>query len=209
MDFETTAWGCNAGLKSARDALEPLAKKHGMSHADIWTLAGATAIEAMGGPVVPWRKGRTDSEKPTTVPDGRLPNADNGSRKKDVDHIRKILGRQGFNDREMVALCGAHAVGRCHTNASGYSGPWTFGENTFSNEYFRLLLEEKWTKKKWSGPMQFEDKTGAIMMLPADIALLEDAEFSKWVKAYAADEELFFKDFAAAFSKMMENGVKF
>ena len=57
--------------------------------------------------------------------------------------------------------------------------------------------------------MQFEDKTGAIMMLPADIALLEDAEFSKWVKAYAADEELFFKDFAAAFSKMMENGVKF
>jgi len=25
----------------------------------------------------------------------------------------------GFNDREMVALIGAHAVGRCHENTSG------------------------------------------------------------------------------------------
>jgi cytochrome c peroxidase len=208
-------WGCNAGLGPARDALNALAKKHGMSHADIWTLAGATAVEAMGGPVVPWRKGRTDSEKPTTVPDGRLPNADNGSRKADVQHIRDILGRMGFNDREMVALCGAHAVGRCHTNASGYWGPWTFAEATFSNEYFRLLVEEKWTVKKthegkkWTGPMQFEDPTGKIMMLPADMSLLEDPEFRKWVEAYAKDEQLFFKDFSSAFSKMMELGVKF
>ncbi len=200
------AWGANAGLGIARDALAPLAAKHGMSHADIWTLAGAVAIEAMGGPVIPWKKGRTDSAKPTTVPDGRLPNADSGSRKNDAAHIREIFGRMGFSDREIVALCGAHAVGRCHTDASGYSGPWTFAETTFSNEYFRLLLTEKWTPKKWSGPAQFEDKTGKIMMLPADLALIEDAEFRKWVEAYAKDEALFFADFAAAFSKLMSLG---
>jgi catalase (peroxidase I) len=33
-------------------------------------------------------------------------------------------------------------------NASGYWGPWTNAETTFSNEYFRLLLEEKWSPKK-------------------------------------------------------------
>jgi len=114
----------------------------------------------------------------------------------------------GFNDQEMVALSGAHAIGRCHTNASGYDGPWTFAETTFSNEYYRLLLEEKWTKKKWSGPMQFEDKTGKIMMLPTDMALIEDPEFLKWVSAYAKDEALFFKDYAAAFGKLLELGCK-
>lgn len=183
-----------------------------MSQADVWTLAGATAIEAMGGPAIPWKGGRTDSPRPTTVPDGRLPDADNGSRSKDAAHIRKIFGRMGFSDREMVALCGAHAIGRCHTDASGYWGPWTFAESTFSNEYFRLLKEEKWTVKRthkgksWTGPMQFEDKTGAIMMLPADIALIEDSEFNKWVEAYAKDEQLFFKDFAAAFGKLLALG---
>ena len=54
----------------------------------------------------------------------------------------------GFNDREIVALSGAHVIGRCHENASGYWGPWTFAETTFSNVYYRLLLEEKWTVKK-------------------------------------------------------------
>lgn len=141
-------WGCNAGLKVARDFLEPIKKKHpDMSNADIWTLAGATAIEAMGGPEIKWRPGRTDSSVGTTVPDGRLPNADNGGFKKDVAHIKDIFYRMGFDDREIVALIGAHAVGRCHTTASGYWGPWTFSEAAFSNQYFVLLLSEKWTLK--------------------------------------------------------------
>jgi cytochrome c peroxidase len=207
------AWGCNAGLAGSRDLLAPVAKKHGMSVADVWTLAGATAVEQMGGPTIQWKAGRTDSDKPTTVPDGRLPDADNGGASKDCAHIRKIFGRMGFNDREMVALSGAHALGRCHTNASGYTGPWTFAETTFSNEYFRLLVEEKWTKKtrhegkKWTGPEQYEDKTGTLMMLPTDMALLTDPEFKKWVDVYAKDEKAFFDDFSKAFAKLLALGV--
>ena len=34
----------------------------------------------------------------------------------------------GFNDQEIVALSGAHAVGRCHEDASGFWGPWTRAE---------------------------------------------------------------------------------
>ncbi|CAM9809291.1 unnamed protein product [Chrysoparadoxa australica] len=209
-------WGANAGLQTARDMLEPVKKKYpNMSTADLWTLAGATAVEAMGGPEIKWRPGRTDSEKPTTVPDGRLPNADMGGVGATVQHVRDIFGRMGFNDQEMVALIGAHALGRCHTNASGYWGPWTRAETTFSNEYFRLLLEETWTLKKkhegkpWTGPDQFEDPSGELMMLPADIALIWDKDFRAICEKYAKDEDLFFKDFAAAFTKLTELGVKF
>ena len=43
-------WGANAGLAVARDLLEPVKQKHPwISYSDLWTLAGATAIEAMGG----------------------------------------------------------------------------------------------------------------------------------------------------------------
>jgi catalase (peroxidase I) len=54
----------------------------------------------------------------------------------------------GFDDREIVALSGAHALGRCHEDASGYWGPWTRAESTFSNEYFRLLVDVRKREKK-------------------------------------------------------------
>ena len=47
------------------------------------------------------------------------------------------------------------------------------------------------------------------MMLPADLALIQDPEFRKYVEIYAKDEDLFFKDFAKAFSKLLELGVAF
>ena len=56
----------------------------------------------------------------------RLPDADKGSKKMTIEHVRNVFNRMGFNDREIVALLGAHALGRCHTDASGYWGPWTF-----------------------------------------------------------------------------------
>lgn len=77
------------------------------------------------------------------TPDGRLPDAS-----KDQKHIRAIFGRMGFDDREMVALSGAHSLGRAHTDRSGYDGPWDFSPTVFSNELFRLLVDEKWSWRK-------------------------------------------------------------
>ena len=45
--------------------------------------------------------------------------------RQDQDHIRTIFHRMGFNDREIVALIGAHTLGSCHKDRSGYDGPWT------------------------------------------------------------------------------------
>eukprot|EP00127_Corallochytrium_limacisporum_P006755 Clim_evm25s235 gene=Clim_evmTU25s235 len=207
MRFQPEAGhGANAGLEFARKRLEPIAKKYpGISYGDLWTFASKVAIEEMGGPDIPWRPGRTDKPDGShCTPDGRLPD---GAKRQ--DHLRDIFYRMGWTDREIVCLAGAHALGRCHPDRSGFWGPWTFAPTTFSNEYFKQLIENKWTPKKWNGPHQYEDPTGALMMLPADLALIEDPEFRKYVEMYAKDEELFFKDFADCFGRLLELGVKF
>lgn len=104
-----------------------------------------------------WRPGRRDANDASECTrDGLLPDADKGQIGKTVRHIREIFYRQGFNDREIVALIGAHALGRCYKTRSGYDGPWTRSPTTFSNMFYRELVENTWTLKQWDGPDQFE-----------------------------------------------------
>jgi cytochrome c peroxidase len=159
----------------------------------------------MLGPQIPYRPGRSDRDLSFCTPDGRLPDAS-----KTQDHLRDIFYRMGFNDQEIVALSGAHALGRCHTDRSGYDGPWTFSPTVVTNDYYKLLLNEKWQWRKWDGPKQLEDKgTKSLMMLPADYAIIQDKKFRPWVEKYAKDNDLFFKDFQAVIVKLFELGVPF
>lgn len=198
--------GANAGLKIARDFLEPIkAKFPWITHSDLWTLSGVAAIQELGGPTIPWRPGRQDKDVAGCTPDGRLPDG-----AKSYGHVRDVFYRMGFNDQEIVALIGAHALGRAHADRSGFDGPWDFSPTVFTNEFFRLLVEESWNKKKWNGPEQFTDKsTQTLMMLPSDIALIKDKEFKKHVERYAKDNDVFFKEFSDAFVKLLELGVPF
>lgn len=79
--------------------------------------------------------------------------------------------------------------------------------NGFDNDYFRLLLEEKWTIRKNFKPTQYQDSTGELMMLPTDMALIWDPKFRPYVEKYAKDQDAWQADFAKAFGKLMENGV--
>ncbi|TPX40459.1 hypothetical protein SeMB42_g05992 [Synchytrium endobioticum] len=200
--------GANNGLQYARALLESVRLKYPwISQADLWTLAGCVAIEQMGGPHIEWLPGRSDRDAKNLTakdvpPNGRLPDAS-----KDAQHLRDVFYRMGFNDREIVALSGAHAVGRCHKDRSGYDGPWTRTPTRFSNGFYKHLLNETWKPRKWDGPLQYEDESGELMMLPTDMELIKDAKFKPIVEEYAKDKNVFFKDFACAFAKLIELGV--
>ncbi|CAJ2501682.1 Uu.00g045350.m01.CDS01 [Anthostomella pinea] len=196
--------GANAGLQHARDFLAPVKEKFPwISYSDLWILAGVCAFQEMQGPQIPYRPGRSDRDAAACTPDGRLPDGSKGS-----DHLRGIFYRMGFNDQEIVALSGAHALGRCHTDRSGFEGPWTFSPTVLTNDYYRLLLDEKWSVRKWDGPQQYQDKgSKSLMMLPTDYALIQDKAMKPWVQKYAKDNDAFFKDFSAVIVKLFELGV--
>jgi cytochrome c peroxidase len=120
-----------------------------ISYSDLWILGGVCSVQEMLGPKIPYRPGRADKDISACTPDGRLPDAAKGQ-----DHVRDIFYRMGFDDQEIVALVGAHAVGRCHTNRSGFDGPWTFSPTVITNDYYKFLLDTKWEWKKWNGPKQ-------------------------------------------------------
>jgi hypothetical protein len=101
----------------------------------------------MGGPEIQWKPGRTDFVDDSRCPPrGRLPDGSQGA-----DHLRSIFYRMGFNDQEIVALSGAHNLGvrlcfvwtvsstgadialqRCHSDRSGFEGPWVNNPTRYS-----------------------------------------------------------------------------
>jgi len=195
--------GANAGLNIERDILAPVKREFPeLSHADIWTLAGCCAIEECGGPKIEHRLGRTDAENGKACPAlGRLPDAALGA-----DHLRDVFYRMGFNDREIVALSGAHTLGSCHQTRSGFDGPWTHEPLKFDNSYFRNLLKYEWAPRQWDGPLQYADPNNEIMMLPTDLALRTDSAFLAVVEEFAADEGAFIAAFKPAFEKLIALG---
>ncbi|KAM0789707.1 cytochrome c peroxidase [Microbotryomycetes sp. NB124-2] len=197
----------NAGLQHARVALEPIKKKYPqITYSDLWTLAGVVAIKEMGGPDIEWKGGRTDFDNESFCPPrGRLPDGAQAA-----DHLRDVFYRMGFDDKDIVTLSGAHALGRCHPDRSGFDGPWSITPTRFSNSYYKMLTQLEWKKRDWEGPFQYhnDDLGESLMMLPTDYSLIQDEKFKPWVEKYAKDKDLFFDEFAKVFGRLIELGVK-
>lgn len=202
------SWPANAALAPSLDLLEDLRRRRlpNASFADVIALVGSLAVRAMHGPRVAFRPGRAllpprplPSDVPSRIPQG------NSSLSSLLARFRSL----SLDARELVALSGAHAVGRCHRQRSGYEGQWSARPMRFSNELFRNLLHQRWALRRWEGPVQFanEGGMGTLMMLPSDMALLDGNETRRWVETYAQNERLFFHDFAAAFGKLLSLGV--
>ena len=103
-----------------------------------------------------------------------------------ADHLRAVFGRMGFNDQDIVALSGAHTLGRAFKDRSGtvengyttptkYTGDespggmtggksWTKAYLTFDNSYFQM-----------EGTSDSE-----LAAFPTDTVLASDAGFSPW-----------------------------
>ncbi|GMG28391.1 unnamed protein product [Ambrosiozyma monospora] len=198
----------NTGLNTAKSYLDQIHEEFPwISFADLYTLGGVVAIEALGGPVIPWKPGRTDCPDAKKVPPtGRLPIATEGS-----EHLTDIFQvRLGLSVPETVALIGGgHSVGRTHPKFSGFLGPWTKEILKFDNEFFKNLLEHEfhtWTVPQ-TGIEQYMSENNEFMMLPIDMELKTNPEFRKWTESFAMDQSLFFNYFTNAFAKLLEMGV--
>jgi L-ascorbate peroxidase len=152
------AHGANAGLNKALDFLAPVAAAHAdVSFADLIQLAGAVAVEATGGPKLAMRYGRKDAAGPLSeVKEGNLPAGGAPWPAPSTDaasHLRAVFHRMGMSDAEIVALSGAHTIGRARTTRSGFGkestkytddaakgtpggASWTPDFQTFNNSYF-------------------------------------------------------------------------
>ncbi|ONI34696.1 hypothetical protein PRUPE_1G493900 [Prunus persica] len=199
----------NAGLVNALKLIQPLKDKYSdVTYADLFQLASATAVEEAGGPKIPMKYGRVDVSAPEQCPEeGRLPSAGPPS---PADHLREVFYRMGLNDKEIVALSGAHTLGRSRPDRSGWGKPetkytkdgpgapggqsWTAQWLKFDNSYFTDIKEKK-----------DED----LLVLPTDGVLFEDPAFKVYAEKYAEDQEAFFKDYAEAHAKLSNLGAKF
>jgi catalase (peroxidase I) len=105
------------------------------------------------------------------------------------------------------ALSGAHTVGACHLDRSGFDGDWTDNKLKFDNAYYTEMLSKKYEEETTAkGCPQFRHKESNTMMLISDLALLEEPSFRRYVELYAKDQDAFFRDFAKAWVKLQENG---
>lgn len=88
-----------------------------------------------------------------------------------------------MNARHAVALLGAHTLGRCDKNNSGYNSTWKDRGDLFTTAYFKLLLVGQWKRVQMVSPhdksriFQWNHVTKSnreqwAMMLASDIQLV-------------------------------------
>lgn len=222
--------GANAGLEKAVRYLTEIRKAAALDKltwADLIQLGSATAIEHAGGPKLRHRMryGRLDVGGPSECPrEGNLPDA-YPEQTTPENHLRDVFHRMGFSDRDIVALSGAHTVGRAFKERSGttpcgygakrgtkhtglcpmhgsFDGSmlggksWTSNWLRFDNSYFKYETLAASEKKD-------------LLWFATDHALVKDTAFRPHFERYAKDEQAFFQDFASAFLKLTELGSKF
>lgn len=212
--YPETQHGANAGLIDALNLLKDIVDRHeGVSHADLFQLASVTAIEMAGGPSIPLRLGRRDTATPEDcAPEGRLPAAAGpfpDAAPTPGQHLKNVFYRMGLGDKEIVALSGAHTLGRVNPARSGFGkestkytkdGPgvpggssWTPEWLVFDNSYFVVVEAE-------------DDPE--LVVLPTDKAVFLDDDFRPFAELYAADQEAFFRDYVEAHLQLSELGAE-
>lgn len=220
--------GANAGLQKALDLLKPIKEKYGdeISWSDLIQMASALSVEHAGGPVIKMVYGRIDAESPEdcapegNLPDGNAPFHDGAS--SPAQHLRNIFYRMGFNDQQIVALSGAHTLGRAHKDRSGagvettkFTSPevvarpdgkpgigettggsaWTSNWLTFDNSYYKTIRDATADPE--------------LLKLETDAVLFTDPGFFVSANLYAYDQDRFFRDYADAHKTLSELGSKF
>ena len=193
-----------------------------LSFADVLALSGAAAVEAAEGPRIMIKLGRTDVtnanqkylDKPILSESERsdirtsLPSAGLDS----LGLRNFFVQRIGLSEAEMVALMGAHDLGRhvtltdmsksclknltrtCLEEAPVLAPFITANPDSMSNSYYKSLL-------RWNDRVM---EYGEAAFIPTDVAMVVDDSLKNYVVAFANNESLFFRTFVDAYKKLVE-----
>lgn len=198
-----------------------------LSLADVIALAGAQAVESIGGPSIPIRLGRIDTKladpeflqtplagkTPRSLVTKTLPSA-----ALDSDGLRLYFGHLGLKEDEWIALTGgAHGLGR-HVSLLGMpkeclknltrtcledapiSLPFvTQTVDRFDNTYFKALLA-------WNAN---QVELGQVAFIPTDVAMVVDSGLRTRVERFASDPRYFEQTFVRAYQKLLEGGMSY
>lgn len=234
--------GANAGLAKAKAYLDKIADKYpDISWADLIQLASAIAVEMAGGPKINMKYGRVAVTGPegcvgpasregfagnAGLPDAKPPFGCGATSA--AEHLRNVFTKKmGFTDQEIVALSGAHTIGRAFKERSG-TCPFGYGEQAAS-KYTKgdckvradgapgcgMVGGAAWTKNwltfdnSYFSDYKTSDTDPDLLWFPTDTALHTDPGFKPAFDLYAKDQAAFFKDYAAAHKKLSELGAKF
>jgi len=91
-----------------------------------------------------------------------------------------------------AGLCGTGKG--ADTVTAGFEGPWTTNPLKWDNEYYKWLLEKDWEKHVGPGghwQWRIKDSDEKVMRLTADLSLLHDPSYLKYVKQFASDMDAF------------------
>lgn len=219
--------GANAGLKKAVTFLKEFKAKFAVSWADLIQMASAVAIELAGGPHIPMRYGRVDADrcpKEGNLPDAKPPFGDGAPDA--ARHLRNVFHRMGFDDREIVALSGAHTMGRAFKERSGVvdNGYGNGGATPYTKSAAVARHDggkgvgmpggQSWVKGWLSFDNEYfkylaRGEQAGLLWLPTDRALHEDSSFRGHFDRYAADQPAFFAEYAQVHAKLSDLGAKF
>jgi hypothetical protein len=161
-----------------------------LSRADFWVLAGNTAvliastlpsgkIPEGGLPIpqsaleLPFRYGREDDASCNGVDAAFLPAVQMGY----AGTAAIFTTRIGMTPKQLVAVMGAHTLGRAQGQDSGFDGSWSGYSSSFSIAYYWQLLGVQWNNKdqppgSWIAPSPVEGGPMLINLQSADVELV-------------------------------------
>jgi len=200
----------NINVENAIEFLRPIKLSHGtnLSWADLIVLAGNTALEKAGGKHLNFCGGRTDAT------DGLgsefLYPKITGNFSETLVQFKDYISIMGLTQREFAALIGAgYAVGDAsdcdglYCRRDSFQGTSSVS-TTLSNIFFKNLLTENWESYTvpGSGKQMYKAAGKDLLLLGTDLMFRLDPELLAISQDFAADNELFLTELAAAWTRL-------
>jgi len=205
-------------LQRVLSVLEPIAATSGASVADVIVLAGNVGIEKASGLTLPFAPGRGDATQDQTDVDSFAvlePVADGFRNFQKADYSvspeEMLLDKAqllGLTAPEMTVLVGGMRALGISTNGHGVFSATT---DKLTNAFFVTLLDMgvEWKATGSNSYEAADRKTGKPVRTATrvDLAFGSNSQLRALAEVYAADDatDVFLRDFAAAWTKVMNN----